>query len=110
MVPAAGLHYDCEYCDCGVRSEVLVLTMATSVSLNLRVTTPGVRKGEKRRPKGPEAIEPHIGHSDSKLINEVGECSTVEAQVEVVKKVSDLNIITTCFMYSIKITSFSSSG
>ena len=62
--------------------------MASSVSLNLRVTTPGARKGEKRRPKGPEIIAPHVGHNESKLLNALTKCATVEEQARVVKDVS----------------------
>ena len=66
--------------------------MASSVSLNLRVTTPGARKGEKRRPKGPEMITPHVGHNDSKLLNSLTKCASVEEQVRVVKMVNSVMI------------------
>ena len=66
--------------------------MATSVSLNLRVTTPGARKGEKRRPKGAEMITPHVGHNDSKLLNTLTKCASVEEQVRVVKTVNSVII------------------
>ena len=63
--------------------------MASTVSLNLRVTTPGARKGEKRRPTGPEMItQLLVGHSDSELFTTLTNCVTVEEQVRVVKTVS----------------------
>ena len=62
--------------------------MASTVSLNLRVTTPGARKGEKRRPTGPEVITQLVGHSDSELFTKLTNCFTVEEQVRVVKRVS----------------------
>ena len=61
--------------------------MASSVSLNLRVTTPGAKKGEKRRLTGPEVITPHVGHNESKLYDKLTKCSSVEEQVKVVKTV-----------------------
>ena len=88
---------------CGLSSEFFVCSpsalelggekvMATSVSLNLRVTTPGARKGEKRRPKGAEMITPHVGHNDSKLLNTLTKCASVEEQVRVVKTVNSVII------------------
>ena len=63
--------------------------MASTVSLNLRVTTPGARKGEKRRPTGPEMItQLVVGHGDSELFATLTNCVTVEEQVRVVKAVS----------------------
>ena len=64
--------------------------MASTVSLNLRVTTPGARKGEKRRPTGPETITQLLagGHGDSELFATLTNCATVEEQVRVVKTVS----------------------
>ena len=63
--------------------------MASTVSLNLRVTTPGARKGEKRRPTGPEMITQLIaGHGDSELFANLTSCVAVEEQVRVVKTVS----------------------
>ena len=62
--------------------------MASTVSLNLRVTAPGARKGEKRRPTGPEMITQLLaGHGDSELFANLTNCVTVEEQVRVVKTV-----------------------
>ena len=66
--------------------------MASSVSLNLRVTTPGARKGEKRRPTGPEMITQLVGHSDSELFATLTKCVSVEEQVRVVKTVSSVSM------------------
>ena len=63
--------------------------MASTVSLNLRVTAPGARKGEKRRPTGPEMItQLLVGHGDSELFANLTSCVAVEEQVRVVKTVS----------------------